>query len=361
MNAPAAAPVKNAVALASVQIPSLNMDEGELIRVLQNSIYPGAKVESIKLVLGYCRANVLDPMTKPVHIVPMKVKVKGDGGQDRYEDRDVVMPGIELYRIKAARTGDYMGISEPVFGPPETITFKEKKWVDMGDNQRSQKWVEGTVTYPAWCKIVVRRRMEDGETAEFPAIEFWTENYATKGRDSDAPNDMWQKRPFGQLAKCAEAQALRKAFPELGAAPTAEEMQGKTIDETGAPVHEGPAATAAVQIPQERKPSTAPEGGVKDAEVVGATSRASTTEASGEGKAVAGELMPREEKKKAPLPPDTSGPASASQMGLIRKKAEQATVTEAEICKKYNLEKLDGITADMGNVILAWLRDPAGD
>ena len=27
-----------------------------------------------------------------------------------------------------------------------------------------------------------------------------------------------------QLAKCAEAQALRKASPEVGAAPTAEEM-----------------------------------------------------------------------------------------------------------------------------------------
>jgi hypothetical protein len=41
---------------------------------------------------------------------------------------------------------------------------------------------------------------------------------------------MWRKRTFGQLAKCAEAQALRKAFPELCAALTAEEMDGKTLD-----------------------------------------------------------------------------------------------------------------------------------
>ena len=83
------------------------MSEGELLQVLQSSLYPGAKLESIKMVLGYCKAAGLDPMQKPVHIVPMKVSSgrKDEKGWDIKEDRDVIMPGVALYRTQASRTG----------------------------------------------------------------------------------------------------------------------------------------------------------------------------------------------------------------------------------------------------------------
>ena len=189
-------------------LPALHMSESELIEVLSTSLYPGANVNSIKMVLGYCKASGLDPMQKPVHIVPMWDSKSGGM-------RDVVMPGIGLYRTQAARTG-CAGVTEPEFGP------------DIIDR------IGGTdITYPAWCKVTVKRRLATGEVVDFTAKELWKENYAVRGgkEKSIAPNAMWTKRPYGQIAKCAEAQALRKAFPEIGSEPTADEMAGKTLNE----------------------------------------------------------------------------------------------------------------------------------
>lgn len=184
--------------------------EERMIDVMRVSLYPGAKPDSIRMVMGYCAARNLDPLRKPVHIVPMWVK---EQGSDKGVMQDVVMPGIALYRIEAARTGEYAGKSEPVFGPMMT-----------------QKLSGVEVSFPAWCKVTVYR-MVNGQRCEFTALEYWLENYATAKRDTDAPNAMWKKRAFGQLAKCAEAQALRMAFPEAtGGEATAEEMEGKVLE-----------------------------------------------------------------------------------------------------------------------------------
>ncbi len=187
---------------------STKVHESELIDVLATSLYPGASVGSIKLVLSYCKASGLDPMQKPVHIVPM-----WDGKTGMM--RDVVMPGIGLYRTQAARNG-CAGVGEPEFGPDITETIGG-----------------ASITYPQWCRITVKRKLSTGDVVDFTAKEFWRENYAVRGgKDkSIAPNAMWTKRPYGQLAKCAEAQALRKAFPEIGSEPTADEMAGKSIND----------------------------------------------------------------------------------------------------------------------------------
>lgn len=195
-------------AIAKTESSALSaMTEADLTSVLRSSLYPGASAESIKMVLGYCRAAGLDPMQKPVHIVPMWDAKSGSM-------RDVIMPGVNLYRIQAMRSGECAGVSEPDFGP------------DV-----SEKIGGAEITYPSWCRVTIKRRLQTGEIVEFTSREFWKENYAVRGgkEKSIAPNAMWTKRPYGQLAKCAEAQALRKAFPEIASQATADEMEGKTL------------------------------------------------------------------------------------------------------------------------------------
>lgn len=229
-----------------------NQTDDEIVDVLVNSLYPGAKRESAKMVLAYCRAAGLDPMQKPVHIVPMSVKTgqKNNYGGDEYANRDVVMPGIGLYRVQASRTGQYAGMDEPVLGPMLTMTFTDTKreWVSVPGRDKKQPKdtvFERTVTYPEWVTVTVYR-LVGGFRCAFPAREYWIENYATAGRDSEAPNAMWAKRTIGQLVKCAEAQALRKGFPEVGSQPTAEEMEGRAYET----IEAEPTPTAAPAMPR---------------------------------------------------------------------------------------------------------------
>lgn len=162
-------------------VVGLNIDEPTW-NALKNSIYPGAKDDSVIMAVSYCRARQLDPLMKPVHLVPMSVK---DAVSGKYEMRDVVMPGVGLYRIQADRSGNYAGAQEPEFGPDLTQTFNGVE-----------------ITFPQWCKYTLSKLMPNGTIVEFSAKEYWLENYATAGRDTQAPNAMWKKRPYGQLAKC---------------------------------------------------------------------------------------------------------------------------------------------------------------
>lgn len=171
---------------------ALVTQDENMVEVLKDSLYPDAKDESIKMVIAYCKARNLDPLQKPVHIVPFKQK---DG-----TFRDVIMPGINLYRTQAANTGCLAGISEPTFGPLTSLEF--------GTGSETS-----TVKAPEWAKITVRRLLRDGTIGEFTHIEFFEEAVSLTGKGQ--PTTIWRKRPRGMLAKVAESQAIRKAFADL--------------------------------------------------------------------------------------------------------------------------------------------------
>ena len=121
-------------------------------------------------------------------------------------------------------------MTEPEFGADVTKKFTDKNGTEFD------------FTFPEWCKITVKK-LVGNHLVEFTAKEYWLENYASQKKNISAPNAMWTKRPKGQLAKCAEAQALRKGWPEIGQAPTAEEMEGKEFEVHEAERTDEPATT----------------------------------------------------------------------------------------------------------------------
>lgn len=184
-------------------------------RALVEAVFPTARsVEGVILALSYCKARKLDPMKKPVHVVPM-----WDKERKRYVD--TVWPGIGELRTTAMRTGLYAGCEAAQFGPDVTQTFRFKN-----DDGRD---VEMNVTFPEWAQVTVYRMVGNQRVAVPGPRVYWLETYASQGRDG-VPNEMWRRRPRGQLEKCAEAAALRRAFPEeLGNELTAEEISQNEI------------------------------------------------------------------------------------------------------------------------------------
>lgn len=190
-------PLQQAIAERGVDAAAWN--------TLTSSLYPGAKPESVLLVLDYCRSRKLDPLKKPCHIVPMSVK---DAKTGRYDWRDVVMPGIYELRTTAARTGEYRGHSKPAYG--DVADFKG-------------------ITAPEWCEMTIFRGPRGAQADEYPVRVLFSEVCNT---DKDGkPTSRWIKAPVQMLTKCCEAAGLREAFPdELGGEHTVEEMEGRSID-----------------------------------------------------------------------------------------------------------------------------------
>lgn len=160
-------------------------------KALVESVFPTASsVDSVVLALSYCRARKLDVFKRVVHIVPIWDKHRGCMV-------DTIWPGIGELRTTAFRTGEYAGRKGTEFGPDIT-----------------QKVGKIELTFPEWAQVTVCRMIR-GTVVEFagPRV-YWLETYATAARNDETPNEMWRTRVRGQIDKCAEAAALRAAFPE---------------------------------------------------------------------------------------------------------------------------------------------------
>lgn len=220
---------KNTPMVAGPRLP-LPFEEGkkrqltqEKWNVLVDAIYPSAmSTASVLLALDYCAARGLDPFKKPVHVVPVYSK-------SHKRMVETVWPGINSIQTDAARTKEWAGMDPPAWGPLITKKFtgRIKKWENGYENYED---VSVEVTFPESCSVTVYR-VVGGARCAFTIPVYWEEAYATQG-GTKIPNEMWQKRPRGQLHKNSMAASLRAAFPEAGEI-TAEEMEGQTVEGGG--------------------------------------------------------------------------------------------------------------------------------
>ena len=274
----------------------------ETWNALTTSLYPGAQEQSVLMAYDYCKARKLDPLKKPVHIVPMQIATskKDANGFPIKEWRDVIMPGISEIRTTAARTGEYAGQDEPKFGTP--INY-------LG------------VEAPESCTVTVYR-MVKGNRVGFTHTEWFSEAVAIKkgwNGAKDTVNSMWTKRPRGQLAKCAEAGALRKAFPEeIGNEYAAEEMHGKTLD------------MGHVDIVEESDGIDMPRA--IDEPVI------------------EGEVIPAAE-------PPQGKPAPEGAIRMVRKQLDAKGISAEDACKHFQVADLTKLTTPQVNDALKWIRE----
>lgn len=163
------------------------------VDLIRNTVAKGATTDELKLFLYVAGKSGLDPLSKQIHFVKRTMKQK-DG---TYKDQMTIQTGIDGYRAIAERTGTLAGIEDAVYD------------IEGGDAANP-----GKATVTVW-------RMVGGQRVPFTASARWKE-YAPQGGQAF----MWTKMPYLMLGKCAEALALRKAFPhDLSGLYTTEEMQ----------------------------------------------------------------------------------------------------------------------------------------
>jgi phage recombination protein Bet len=159
------------------------------IELIKRTVAKDATDDELQMFLQVCKGAKLNPFLKQVHFV----KFGGNAS---------IIVGIDGFRSTAERTGAYAGSDDAVI------------------EEKDGKPVKASVTV---YKIV------QGERYSFTATARFSE-YST-GKQK------WASMPFTMIAKCAEALALRKAFPQqLSGFYTPEEMeqaetQGESVEQ----------------------------------------------------------------------------------------------------------------------------------
>lgn len=176
------------------QVPSLF--DNKKIELLKSTICKGSTDDEFELFLHACTRTGLDPFMRQIYAVKRWDSSLGRNSMS-------IQVGIDGYRLIAERTGKYSP------GKESTFAYDENRNIISSTS-------------------FVKKQTHDGTWHEVSATAFFSE-YCQKTKDG-RPTKFWMQMSHTMLSKCAEALALRKAFPgDLSGIYTKEEMMQATL------------------------------------------------------------------------------------------------------------------------------------
>lgn len=179
----------------------LSLDQIEL---LKRTICKGSTNDELALFVNTSKRLGLDPFARQIFAV------KRNTWNADTRQREPVMSiqvSIDGFRLVAERAGDYAGQIGPLWCGEDGV------WIDV--------WLK--TAHPAAAKVGVLRRSFSEPLWAVARWESYKQSYEKGGQEVLSP--MWVKMGDLMLAKCAEALALRRAFPQhLSGVYTSDEM-----------------------------------------------------------------------------------------------------------------------------------------
>lgn len=175
----------------------------EQVDLIKRTICVGGTDDELALFLGQCQRTGLDPFSRQIYAIKRYDFAKKENVMG-------IQCGIDGFRLIADRHRNDEGVRDYCGQVGPHWCGKDGIW--------KEAWVHDVP--PVAARVGILRM---GFPDPVYGVAHYGE-YVQTNRDG-VPNGMWKSMPASQLAKCAEALALRKTFPnDLSGIYTSDEM-----------------------------------------------------------------------------------------------------------------------------------------